>query len=332
MQWIKSVYNDIVSTELDDGPKVEELFETLTTAEDKTTIIYDIYSSSHTNHSVFLQHLNQLTELLKNADVKTDSQMIKFICLILKEITTKPRNTDGFEEELLVEGIYKELPNFDYVLCSKLDGMKDIQTIQTILSTITYFLKTYKSYAKFTCFFEMSQLYPLFIQNLPNSYMHNDIAMFLTTICKDNQELQKLLVFNGIFDVIFQAFAEAQYIKNPRKIVLYFDLLKVLLDNNNQNEYNFRELNYGKSLLKFFDDVKPQTVADLQDDQLECIIHIYSVLELFFNSNLPSYKINQKYFVSLGLLEIIGSLSLSDIPYPPSFLLFLKTVCLLNYL
>ncbi|ELP87296.1 general vesicular transport factor p115, putative [Entamoeba invadens IP1] len=320
MQWIKSFYNDVVSTELDEGPRIEEMFTLLPTSDDKTSILYDIYNCSFTNHSVFLQHLDVLTKTFASANSESDAALIKIICKLFQEIIRKPKNSDGFEEDLIVEGIYKEMPQFDKVLCEKLNGMKDMSSIQAILSTITFLSKNYREKATFECFFEMSQLYPFFIKNLPNALLHKDIVLFLTTISKDNMEIQKVLVFNGIFDVIATCWEDGQYLKNPRKVVDYFELVKVLLLNNTQNQKNFTELGYAKKMLQFIDN----SGLELQDDQVQCILQVYSVLHIFLEQTNPNRKAYQQELVEDHIFVSLGGVCLSDIQYTQSFATFLK--------
>ncbi|KAL7715741.1 SPIN90/Ldb17 leucine-rich domain-containing protein [Entamoeba marina] len=327
MQWIKAVYNDIVSTELDEGPKIEELLLQFDTSNDKLNTIYDISLIAHTNHSVFLPHIQVLLSPLKTKALDTEaSHLTRLICEVLIEITTKLPTSDGFEEELIVEGIYKECDNFDEIICTRLQEITDIQTIQTLLRTMTHFHNNYPTVATFSCFMAMSPLFPVLITNLTNSYLHKEIITFLISVCSTNSELQKLLVFNGLFDSIIQAFNDAQFLKRPSQVTKYFELLHILLYNNTQNQYHFREMQHTKTLMKFLSSVTAQTVSDLQDEQLRCLLSVFDIIDIFLSPTTELEK-NQKHFISINFLDIICPLTLSDIPYPPSFAPFLRAVC-----
>ena len=143
-------------------------------------------------------------------------------------------------------------------------------------------------------------------------YVQTEALVLMWSLCKDNEQLQKLTAFDSAFECIFGVIERAMDQSEELNVFDAFQLMHVLLEDNHSNAVYFRETGCVAKLFHYLkiEDHSYLMLPELKHEIIVCTLRIVRVL-LSRNSSFSSESCRLLY--KLGFPSVILKLALGRI-------------------
>eukprot|EP01116_Phalansterium_solitarium_P000214 TRINITY_DN10123_c0_g1_i1.p1 TRINITY_DN10123_c0_g1~~TRINITY_DN10123_c0_g1_i1.p1 ORF type:complete len:1117 (+),score=415.56 TRINITY_DN10123_c0_g1_i1:143-3493(+) len=313
MSWLGGLLGTSSQEEQVSVPLLTQRVADAVTVDDRRRAVHLIKAISENSsyHKALGASVPVLLSILKTD--REDVDLARSSLQILADIMTAPSTGQATTEAENAAAFVKDTRNVATILelAQEHDAGVRYHTVQ-LLRIVTAFRLSETQQAVLAAPLGVGHLMDLLRDS--REMVRNEVLLLLCELTKSNQEIQKIIAFEGAFDVVFEIIYDDGPVEAHEGGVIVNDCLQfanTLLRANHSNQNYFRETGSLSKMLPLLN-VNKTDMWILTDDKASLLLLALETLSLLLPTNNPSRTANLAALAKCGVLQLVIPLALGS--------------------